>query len=55
VLGQKATRDEVDAYRAFVVELAERVAHAHREHGVDVSDAEQAALDEVRTALGTAA
>jgi hypothetical protein len=51
LLGEKAASDEVDAYRAFVIALAERVAHAHREHGAEVSDAEQAALDEVTSAV----
>jgi hypothetical protein len=52
-LEEKATSDEVDAYREFVVTLAEDVANAHREHGVNVSDAEQAALDEVKAAIRT--
>ena len=51
LLTQKATSAEVDDYREFVLAVAERVAHAHREHGVDVSDAEQAALDEIKGAL----
>ena len=54
VLGRKATSGEVDAYREFVVTLAEHVANAHREHGVNVSDAEQAALDQVKAAIRTA-
>jgi hypothetical protein len=53
LLGQKATSGEVDAYRAFVIEVAEDVANAHREHGVNVSDAEQAALGEVKAAIGS--
>jgi hypothetical protein len=52
LLRRSATSSEVDAYRAFVVELAERVANAHREHGVNVSDAERAALDEIKAAIG---
>ena len=52
VLGRKATPDEVEAYKRFVTSLAERVAEAHREHGVAVSDAERAALDEIASALG---
>ena len=32
--------------------LAEKVANAHREHGQSVSDAEQAAIDEITAALG---
>jgi hypothetical protein len=53
VLEQKATADEVDAYKRFVVDLAGRVANAHREHGTSVSDAEQAALNEITAALTT--
>jgi hypothetical protein len=52
LLAQKATAGEIDAYRAFVVALAERVANAHREHGVSVSEAEQTALDDVTAAVG---
>jgi hypothetical protein len=54
VLQQKATPQEVDDYRRFVVGLADRVASAHREGGVDVSPAEQAAIDEIEAALRTA-
>lgn len=53
VLQQKATADELDAYKHFVLDLAGRVANAHRENGTDVSDAEQAALDEIAAALST--
>jgi hypothetical protein len=51
LLEQKATPEELDAYRRFVLDLASRVASAHREDGKSVSDAEQAALDEVKAAL----
>jgi hypothetical protein len=51
LLEGKATPDEAEAYKHFVLTLAERVAHAHREHGVEVSDAEQAALDKLAAAL----
>jgi hypothetical protein len=54
VLEKKATSAEADAYREFVVALAEGVADAHREHGVNVSNAEQTALDEVKAAIRTA-
>jgi len=50
VLDAKATPDEVEDYRGFVVALAERVAHAHRE---DVSPPEQAAIDEISASLGS--
>jgi hypothetical protein len=53
ILAQKAAPDEVDGYRRFVVALAQRIAHAHREDGQEVSPAEQAALDEISAALGT--
>ena len=53
VLDAKATPDEVEDYRGFVVALAERVAHAHREDGVDVSPPEQAAIDEISASLAS--
>ena len=53
VLGAKATSDEVNDYRGFVVALAERVAHAHREDGVEVSPPEQAAIDEISASLAS--
>ena len=53
LVAQKATADEADAYKRFVVDLATRVANAHREHGQAVSDAEQAALDQIASALST--
>ena len=53
VLDAKATPDEVEDYRGFVVALAERVAHAHREDGVEVSPPEQAAIDEISASLGS--
>jgi hypothetical protein len=52
-LDQKATADEADAYKKFVLDLAGSVASAHREHGTSVSDTEQAAIDEITTALAT--
>lgn len=53
VLEQKATPEEVEGYRRFVLTLADKVANAHREGGQSVSDAEQAAIDEISTALGS--
>ena len=52
LLEQKASPDEVAAYKRFVLDVAGRVASAHREDGVNVSPAEQAALDELEAALG---
>jgi hypothetical protein len=55
VLETKATAAEVDDYRGFVLALAHKVAAAHREDGQDVSPAEAAAIEEIRTALGATA
>ena len=52
VLKRKATPQEIDDYRRFIATLAEKVANAHREEGVAVSSAEQAALDEISQSLG---
>ena len=51
LLQGKATPQEVDEYRRFIVTLSQRVAAAHREHGHDVSEAEQAAIREITDAL----
>ncbi|HEX4219967.1 MAG TPA: hypothetical protein VHZ02_16435 [Acidimicrobiales bacterium] len=51
LLEGKATPAEVDEYRRFIVTLTHAVASAHREHGRDVSEAEQGALDEITAAL----
>lgn len=59
LLEAKATPDEVDAYRGFVLAVAERVAHAHKTGGFlgfgghEVSEKEQAALDEIAATMGT--
>jgi hypothetical protein len=52
LLGQKATPEEVEDYRRFVLNLSERVANAHREGGQQVSDAERAAIEEISASLG---
>jgi hypothetical protein len=52
-LDGKATPEEVESYRGFVLGLARRVAEAHHEGGEQVSPAEQSALDEVGSALGS--
>jgi hypothetical protein len=58
LLQQKATQEEVDEYKRFVLTLANRVAAAHKEGflglgGERVSDAEQSAVEEIAHALGT--
>jgi hypothetical protein len=60
VLEAKATPEEVDAYKRFVMTVAQAVASAHKEGGFlgiggkQISDAENQALDEISVALGSA-
>ena len=54
LLERKATADELEDYRRFVLTLANKVASAHREGGTSVSEAEQAAIDEISTTLAKA-
>jgi hypothetical protein len=57
---QKATPEEAQEYRDFVLHVADVVAHAAKEGGVlgiggkEVTEQEQAALDELRGQLATA-
>ena len=53
LLARKATPEQLDAYKSFVLSLADKVANAHREDGnADaVSEAERAAIAEITTAL----
>jgi len=55
VLEGRATPEELDEYRRFVVALANKVAAAHREGGQDVSPAEAEAVQQITTALGAPA
>jgi hypothetical protein len=52
VLETKATPDEVNDYRRFVLTLADKVANAHQEDGMSVSGPEHAVIDEIAAALG---
>jgi hypothetical protein len=53
LLTAKVSTEELDEYKRFVINLADKVAHAHREHGGDgVSDAERAATAAIAEALG---
>jgi hypothetical protein len=54
LLESKATAEERDDYRRFVLSLANKVAAAHREHGQSVSPAEAAAIEQITEALGAA-
>ena len=51
LLQRKATPEELEDYKRFVLNLADRVANAHREGGENVSPAERAALEEVAASL----
>src|SRR5271167_2024334 len=56
LLEGKATAQELEDYRHFIVHLADKVAGAHREgDGADaVSEAERAAIAEIAQAVGVA-
>jgi hypothetical protein len=53
IVNEKATPEEAEQYRQFILRVAETVAHAHKEGGVlgiggkEVSERERAALDEL--------
>lgn len=59
ILEDKATPAEADAYKTFVMTVAQAVASAHKEGGflgiggTRVSEAEEQVLDEISLALGT--
>ena len=55
LLESKATPEEVDEYRRFIITLSQEVAAAHRENGQEVSDAEQTAIDDITKALNKTA
>jgi len=53
LLEKKATPEEVEGYKKFVLTLANKVAAAHREEGQSVDPAEAEAIQEIRVALGS--
>jgi hypothetical protein len=53
LLEGKATAEELDGYRRFVLNVANKVAAAHREKGKNVSPAEAEVVQEIQVALGT--
>jgi hypothetical protein len=53
LLESKATAEEREDYRHFILTLADKVATAHREHGQTVSPAEAEAIQQITVALGT--
>jgi hypothetical protein len=55
LLESKATAQELEEYKGFIINLADKVARAHRESRHDaepVSDAEAASIAAIRGALG---
>jgi hypothetical protein len=52
LLEHKATAEERDDYRRFVLTVANKVAAAHREEGKQVSPAEAQAIEDITMALG---
>ena len=52
LLESKATTEERNDYRHFVIHMANEVAAAHREHGQSVSPEEANAIKQITTALG---
>jgi hypothetical protein len=55
LLESKATPEEVDEYRRFIVTLSHKVAAAHREQGQEVSESEQTAINDITEALNATA
>jgi hypothetical protein len=51
LLKSKASQEELDEYKKFILGLAQRVAEAHKEHGERVSDAEREGIEEISAAL----
>lgn len=52
LLDQKATPEEAASYRRFVIDLAQRVAEAHRKGDEQVTAAEETAVAAIRDAIG---
>jgi hypothetical protein len=55
LLEQKATPEDVEAYKRFALEVAERVAAAHTEEGGAVSAEEREAITKITAALNASA
>jgi len=54
LLQDKATNDECENYRRFILSVANKVANAHKEAGQSVSPAEAQAIEQISAALGAA-
>ena len=55
LLERTATPEEVDDYKRFVLNVADKVANAHREGGEKVSPDERAAIEAIAATIGTPA
>jgi hypothetical protein len=59
IVEEKGTPEEVDAYKRFVMTVAQAAASAHKEGGFlgiggkEISEAEEKALDEISVTLGS--
>lgn len=51
LLEQKATADDVTAYRKFALDVAQRVAEAHKEGDERVSERERTAIEKIEASL----
>ena len=51
LLDQKASSDEVESYKRFTLNVAERVAEAHQEEGTSVSSEEQDTIAKIASSL----
>jgi hypothetical protein len=54
VLQSRATSEECEDYRRFIITVANKVANAHKEAGQSISPAEAQAIEQISAALGTA-
>jgi predicted outer membrane protein len=55
LLERKATPEELDDYKRFVLNVADKVANAHREGGESVNADERASIEAIAANLGTTA
>jgi hypothetical protein len=53
LLQSRATAEEVDGYRRFVLTVANKAAAAHREDGQSVSPPEADAIEQIASAVGS--
>ena len=53
LLEQKATPEDVESYKRFALEVAERVAAAHKEEGEAVSGGEREAIEKITASLNS--